>query len=156
MKRGIVRNIKLLGMWVLNLPIVLLSYFVVWLDRHIRFPMTFPRDLQELTKKEQWCIKQLKKNGALPKEAEVYEYKVTPLKQEMIFRSVAGVIALKYKVGDDLKALPCFAKFAPTSGTVRNRTVFNIQLNHVKEGWFNQEFVKDDCVAAPDEMPDAL
>src|SRR5262249_23649634 len=46
--------------------------------------------------------------------------------------------------GPGRQTLKLFAKFAPTMGTVWNRAIFNLQLNHVKETLFNRAFVQPD------------
>ncbi len=133
------------------MPVVLSTYLIVWLDRKLKFPLPFPRDIASLTKAEKWCIAVLKKNKVLPAEAIVKNYKVTVLNPDMIFRSNAGVIEIDYSHLGENKTLNCFAKFAPTAGTVWNRVIFNLQLNHIKETWFNRYFVSvDKNIAAPE------
>ena len=68
------------------------------------------------------------------------------MNQSIIFRSNAAIIAINYTHAGENKTLKCFAKFAPTMGTVWNRTIFNLQLNHIKEAWFNLYFVNQDTV----------
>lgn len=151
MNRGFVRNLKVIGVWLSSLAFAGVTYIIVWLDRKIRFPLPFPRDVAALAEKKTWCINVLKKNGTLPQEAEVQEYKVVPLRQEVIFRSNAGIIEINYTIKGESKTLKCFAKFAPVAGSVWNRAVFNLQINHVKEIFFNRYFVKEDkAVAAPE------
>lgn len=150
MKRGLLRNLILIGVWIAYPPFVLFAYFIAWLDRKLKLPLPFPRDVDQLAKWEAWCIKTLKEGGALPADAEVRGYKVTPITQALIFRSNAGIIEIGYSNSGERKTLKCFAKFAPTMGTVWNRTIFNIQMNHIKEGLFNGSFITvDPEVAAP-------
>lgn len=150
MHRGFLRNLILAGVYLTYFPLILLTMLIVWLDRKIGFPLAFPRDVAALEKQKEWCIGMLKKNGVLPAEAQVREYKVTPLIQEIIFRSNAGVIDIAYAHHGRNATLKCFAKFAPTMGTIWNRTIFNLQLNHIKEIYFNNFFVPfDKEVAAP-------
>ena len=150
MNRGIIRNIKLAGMWAVVLPVTLFSYIITWLDRRIKFPMGFPRDTEQLANKQQWLIKALKKNGVLPVNAVVSDYKVKPLSQKMIFRSNIGIVEINYSLQGSNKTLKCMAKFAPTVGSIWNRTVFNLQLNHIKEVFFNKYFIGTDKeVSAP-------
>ena len=140
----ILRNIQTAILWCVYMPIVGVTYFIVWLDRKVKFSLPFPRDLGELATKEQWSIAELKSAAVLPKDALVNQYKVTSLNQDVIFRSNAGVIEINYTTGGESKTLRCFAKFAPTMGTVWNKAVFNLQLNHIKEIFFNEYFVKVD------------
>jgi len=150
MNRGLVRNLILAGVYLTYFPLILFTMVIVWLDRKIGVPLSFPRDIKELAKKQQWCLRELKNNGVLPADAVVNSYKVTPLAQEIIFRSNAGVVDIDYTSKGQRKSLKCFAKFAPTMGTIWNRTIFNLQLNHIKEIFFNKYFVNSDaCVAAP-------
>ncbi len=150
MKRGLSRNIGLLAMWLFNLNFAWFAYIVAWLDRKIKFSMPFPRDTDELIEKKQWCINVLKKNGALPEGAVITGFKVTALSQETIFRSNIGRVEIEYNDNGANKTLKCMAKFAPLSGTVWNRAVFNMQLNHIKEIYFNKYFAAvDKTVAAP-------
>ncbi|MES2622604.1 MAG: oxidoreductase family protein [Bacteroidota bacterium] len=144
MNRGFVRNLKLAGMWYINLNLALISYIIVWFDRKLKFPLPFPRHTADLATKEKWCVAILKKNGVLPNEAEVSSFTVTPLNQEIIYRSNIGLVEITYPVNGAIKNLKCIAKFAPLSGTVWNRTVFNVQLNHIKEIFFNKHFVCTD------------
>ena len=122
------------------MPVVFSTYFIVWLDRKIKFRFSFPRDLDELAKKETWCVAELKANGVLLNDAIVNSYQIIPLNQDTIFRSNAGVIEINYTHTGQQKTLRCFAKFAPISGTVWNKAIFNLQLNHIKEIYFNHYF----------------
>jgi len=149
MNRGLVRNLMLLWAYAAYFPFIVSTYVTIWLDRKIRFPLSFPRDVDALAKKEQWCLRQLKESGALPADAEAHEYKVAPLNQAMVFRSNAGVVEVSYTSQGERKTLKCFAKFAPTMGSVWNRTIFNLQLNHIKEIYFNRYFIPADNIAAP-------
>ena len=150
MKRGFVRNIALIGVWLFYPPFVLLIYLITYLDLKLKFALPFPRDIDELAKNETWCINELKRNMVIPETAKVGYFNVTPLKQAYIFRSSAGFITINYRHDEENKTLKCFAKFAPTMGTVWNRTIFNIQMNHIKEIFFNQYIAKQDIkVPAP-------
>lgn len=136
-------KLKIAFIWAVYMPVVLSTYFIVWLDRKIKFRLSFPRDLDELSKKETWCLAELKAKGVLPTDAVVISYKVNSLNQDMIFRSNAGVVEINYTAKGEQKTLRCFAKFAPISGSVWNKTIFNLQLNHIKEIAFNQYFADD-------------
>lgn len=149
MNRPFLQNLKTALLWIILLPIVGTTYLVVWLDRKLKFPLPFPRDVNALAEQKDWCINELKKNGVLPADAVIDDYKVTPLNQTIIFRSNAGVLEIKYSSGGVQQSLKCFAKFAPTMGTVWNKTIFNLQLNHIKEGNFNNYFAKVDDIPAP-------
>jgi hypothetical protein len=112
--------------------------------------MGFPRDVEALSKSKTWCIKALQKNNIIPAGAEITHYQVTALNQAVIFRSNAGILEITYNHQGKSNILKCFVKFAPTMGSIWNRTIFNIQANHVKEAWFNQYFVNtNDGVPAP-------
>ena len=138
-------------LWITGPPLVLLGYIIAWLDRKVKFPLPFPRDVDQLAKNRKWCIRTLKENGILPVDAEVHEYKVTPIAQALIFRSNAGFIEIKYDYNGKSKSLKCFAKFAPIKGSVWNKTIFNIQMNHLKESFFNRYFIIPDAeVPAPE------
>jgi hypothetical protein len=143
-------RIKLALLVAMYIPIVGLTFIIVWLDRKLRFRLPFPRDLEQLIERKPWLIAELKKNGVLPADAVIESCEVASLTQALIFRSNAGIIEIKYRHQSEYRVLKCFAKFAPTMGSVWNRTIFNIQLNHIKEGWFNQYFVNQDtAVPAP-------
>ena len=144
------QKLKTILLWSLYLPIVGATYVVVWLDRKIQFRLPFPRHLAQLAEQQDWCIEELKKSGTLPADAVINNYKITPLNQEIIFRSNAGIIEIAYTTNGENKTLKCFAKFAPTMGTVWNKAVFNLQLNHIKEIYFNEHFVTaDESIPAP-------
>ena len=150
MNKSLFVRIRVILSWIIYLPIVGISYIVAWLDRTLRFPLSFPRDVTQLDARKPWLIAELKKNNALPSDAVIDSCEVKPLKQETIFRSNAGIINIQYTDGGQKKTLKCFAKFAPTMGTVWNRTIFNLQMNHIKEIWFNEYFLKVDTeVPAP-------
>ncbi len=144
MNNRLLRTLALTGIYIFYFPLVLFTCLIVWLDRKIGFPLSFPRDVAALAKQRQWCVDELKKGGALPQDAQVNEYKVTPMPQEIIFRSNAGIVEIDYTRNGERKRLKCFAKFAPTQGSVWNRTIFNLQLNHIKESFFNQYFANAD------------
>jgi len=137
------RNLRLIITWYINLNFALLAYIVAWFDRRFKFSLPFPRDTDDLANKKDWCVAELKKSGALPQNAVVNSYRVIPLKQETIFSSNIGIVEIVYSDGDE-KNFRCIAKFAPTAGTLWNRTVFNMQLNHIKEINFNKYFVAAD------------
>ena len=137
-------------LYYIYLNVLAVAYVVVWLDRKIKFKLPFPRDLAELQKSEMWCMGELKKAGALPDDSVISHYSVKPLKPDLIYRSDAGVIEIAYNSAGVNKTLRCFAKFAPTMGTVWNKTIFNVQANHIKESHFNEYFVKQDpSIPAP-------
>ena len=127
---GVIRNIQTAINWCIYLPIVGITWLIVWLDRKIQFSLPFPRHLAQLAEQQDWCIAELKKGNALPADAVIQQYKITPLNQDAIFRSNAGRIEIGYATGGENKTLKCFAKFAPLMGTVWNKAVFNFQLNH--------------------------
>lgn len=137
--------VKAILLWVIYLPLVGTTYAVVWLDRIFRFKLSFPRDVKELSERQEWCIAELKAGGALPTESVVNSYSVKPLDAKLIFRSEACVIDIDYTINGEAKHLRCFGKFAPTMGTVWNKTTFNLQLNHIKEINFNNLFVRADA-----------
>jgi hypothetical protein len=142
--------IKVAFLWLLYLPIVFITCLIVWVDRKVKFPLFFPRDVAGLAVKQEWCISELKKSGALPADAAILGYRVWALNPEIIFRSNAGVIEIRYRDKAEEKTLKCFAKFAPTMGSVWNKVIFNLQLNHIKEGNFNQYFVRvDPAIPSP-------
>lgn len=149
MGRWFIRNLILAGSYTVYFPLIVFTYIIVLLDRKIGIPLPFPRDVSALAKKQQWCVKALKDNGVLPAGARVQKYKVTPLNQQIIFRSNAGIVEISYGFNGKHETLKCFAKFAPTMGTVWNRTIFNLQLNHIKEVFFNRHFINKDDIAAP-------
>jgi len=146
MNKPLSLHIKIIISWIVYMPIVGLSYLVAWLDRVLRFPLSFPRDLDQLAERKPWLIDELKKNKVLSSEAMINSCEVTALKLDIIFRSNAGVIDIDYTDSGEKKSLKCFVKFAPTMGSVWNRTIFNLQLNHIKEIWFNEYFLKVDTV----------
>jgi hypothetical protein len=145
MKRTVGHRISVALSWAIYMPIVGVSYLIAWLDRKLRFPLPFPRDVQQLAERRPWLLAELKKSGTIPADAVIDSCEVTPLNQTIIFRSNAGIIEIRYTQSGTQQVLKCFAKFAPTMGSVWNRTVFNLQLNHLKEGWFNQYFVNQDA-----------
>ena len=142
-------RIRIALSWAIYIPVVGISYFIAWLDRKVRFRLPFPRDVEQLTRQKDWLINELKQSSALPADADIHSCEITPLNQAVIFRSNAAVVEIRYTDKGEQRALKCFAKFAPTMGTVWNKTIFNLQLNHIKEAWFNQYFVNQDDLPAP-------
>lgn len=144
MKRTVGHRIKVSLSWAIYIPIVGVSYLIAWLDRKLKFPLSFPRDVEQLAERQSWLLHELMHSNALPADAEITDCRVTPMNQAIIFRSNAGIIEVSYLSKGEKKVLKAFAKFAPTMGSVWNKTIFNIQLNHIKEGWFNQYYVNQD------------
>jgi len=140
----VIRHIFSFVSLIIYLPVVGCTCITVWLDRKLKFRLSFPRDVDELVKKQEWCIAELKKSGAIPASAIIQSYTVSPLNSDVILRSNAGKIEVKYSVNGAEKTLQCFAKFAPVMGSVWNRAIFNLQLNHIKESFFNLHFIKED------------
>jgi hypothetical protein len=130
--------------WLVLLPLAGVTWLVVWLDRLFKFPLPFPRDVEQLKGRQDWCISKLKDGGAIPPGAVVNSYKVTVLNPSLIFRSNAGIVEIHYSINGQTHAFKCFAKFAPVMGTIWNKAIFNLQLNHIKEANFNNLFVKPD------------
>lgn len=149
MKRPFALTIRVWLAWTIYLPVVGISYIVAWLDRMLRFPLSFPRDVDQLKERRDWLLSELKANAILPGEATIEDCVVTPLDRSNIFRSDAATIAIRYTVEGRQQTLRCFAKFAPGMGSVWNRNIFNLQLNHIKESWFNEYFIKQDAIPAP-------
>lgn len=144
------RTLHLCIIWMVYLPIVLGTYCVVWLDRKFQFKLSFPRDVSALTQNPFWLFKQLQKANKIVSSATYISSEVIPLKSEMIFRSEACVVNVSYTLSGTHITERYFVKFAPTKGTVWNRTVFNLQLNHIKETDFNGLFIqKDTSIPAP-------
>lgn len=149
MKRSLSLSIRIYLAWAICLPAAGVSFVIAWLDRRLRFPLGFPRDVQQLQQRKEWLIAELKKAGIIPTGAVIDTCEVTPLDPAIIFRSNAAIVNISYTHNRQLHTQKCFAKFAPTMGTVWNKTIFNMQLNHMKEGWFNQYFVNQDQLPAP-------
>ena len=149
MNRPLSLQIKLILSWIIYLPIICTTYVAAWLDRVLNLSVGFPRDVEMLIERQSWLLHMLSENGVLPADAEIRSCEVTPLNQSIIFRSNAGIITITYFRKGEIMTLKCFAKFAPTMGTVWNRTIFNLQMNHIKEIWFNQYFVNQDNLPAP-------
>lgn len=138
-------------LWMIYMPVVCTTYIVVWLDRHVRFRFSFPRNVAELSERKTWFENILKKQGLIPESATVKSFKVTTLNPDLIFRSDAGVAEVDYSVNDTDSILKVFVKFAPGIGTVWNRTIFNLQLNHIKETDFNHYFlIQNKSIPAPE------
>lgn len=137
-------RIQVFFSWLVLLPLAGATWLLVWIDRLVKFPLPFPRDIDELARQQDWCIKKLKEGGALPQQAVVNSYKVKALNASIIFRSNAGIVEVDYSVDGQSHTLKCFAKFAPLMGTVWNKAIFNLQLNHIKEASFNNLFAKAD------------
>ena len=48
MKRGILRTLALIFACVAFIMIIPATYIIVWLDRKLKFPLPFPRDVAQL------------------------------------------------------------------------------------------------------------
>lgn len=149
MNRPLSLTIRIYLSWAIYLPVVGISFIIAWLDRKLRFPLDFPRDVEQLQQRKEWLIAELKNKDVLPAGAQVEACEVTPMDQAIIFRSNAAIVTITYVLSGQNHILKCFAKFAPVMGTVWNKTIFNLQLNHIKEGWFNEYFVNQDGIPAP-------
>lgn len=149
MKRPLSLTIRIYLSWAIYLPVVGLSFAIAWLDRKLKFPLDFPRDVDQLMQRKEWLIAELKNRDVIPGGAVISDCIVTPMDQAIIFRSNAATVAITYTLSGQSHVLKCFAKFAPVMGTVWNKTIFNLQLNHIKEGWFNEYFVNQDHIPAP-------
>jgi hypothetical protein len=150
MTRPLSIRIRVAISWAIYMPIVALTYLTGWLDRRLRFPLPFPRDVEQLTVRKPWLLRELTTGGALPASAHIDSCEIIPMDHDTIFRSNACTITIHYTDNGEKKLLRCFAKFAPVMGTVWNRMIFNLQLNHIKEAWFNAHFANQDAaVHAP-------
>jgi hypothetical protein len=149
MHRPLSLRIKVALSWMIYTPVICATYVAAWVDRALGLSLGFPRDVQMLAERQSWLLHLLSEKNVLPADAEVRSCEVRPLNQSIIFRSNAGVIEVSYFSKGEIKTLKCFAKFAPTMGTVWNRTIFNLQLNHIKEAWFNQYFINQDNLPVP-------
>lgn len=149
MNRPLSLTIGIYLFWAICLPMAGISFIIAWLDRRLRFPLSFPRDVAQLQQRKEWLIGELKSSNALPASAVMESCEITPLNEAVIFRSNAAIVTIVYLLGAERQTLKCFAKFAPVMGTVWNKAIFNMQLNHIKEGWFNQYFINQDQLPAP-------
>jgi hypothetical protein len=150
MNRSPSLRIRIALSWSLYMPVVGIAYLIAWLDRQVKFPLPFPRDVEQLSERKPWLIDQLRHEAILPADAVIDSCEVAPLDPNIIFRSNAAIVTIGYTHMGTPLVFKCFAKFAPTMGTIWNKTIFNLQLNHIKEAWFNQYFVNQDpAIAAP-------
>lgn len=144
------RIIHLCIIWVVYLPIVVGTYCIVWLDRKFQFKLPFPRYVNALKQTPLWLFEHLQKANKIHPSATFISSEIIPLKSEMIFRSDACVANVSYVLNGAHVIEKYFVKFAPTKGTVWNRTIFNLQLNHIKETDFNLLYAqKDTTIPAP-------
>jgi hypothetical protein len=113
--------------WAVILPAVGIGWLIAWVDRHVGSLLAFPRNLEALKRRRDWC------EGVLPRGVGVKEVSVAPLSSTVAFRSDSGFVEV---TGDDGSKVELFAKFAPTSGSIWNRCIFNLQGNSAKETRF--------------------
>lgn len=146
---GGMKYFQIIVSWIFFLPWVGIVYLLTWLDRLIKFKLRFPRDLAELQNQQQWLFEKLQQSGAIKTEAVLTHVLIKPLSQKVVFRSNAGIVDVQYRLNGAEKWMRCFVKFSPLMGTVWNKTVFNLQLNHMKEAWFNELFANDADIPAP-------
>lgn len=139
------QTLKALTLWAILLPAAAITWLIVWLDRKLKFKLPFPRNVEELAGKQDWLVNEFKQNKVLPADSIIKTYTVKVLNPDMIFRSNAGIVNLTYTSGGAEHTLKCFAKFAPIMGSVWNKAIFNLQLNHIKEADFNNFFARVDA-----------
>lgn len=149
MKRGLLFRLKIIIFKLLFWFFTFLIAIISWLDSKIHFPLPFPRNLKELSQKREWLLKILKESGALPDNVEVYKYTITE-NTAIKFRSDSAIVEINYRLNGELNTFKCFAKFAPSKGSLWSKIVFILQLNHIKEAFFNKTFINnDEGVASP-------
>jgi hypothetical protein len=128
---------------------IIVFAFICWLDDRFRFRFRFPRDLDDLLARRDWCLKTLQEAGALPEGIEVTHFAADPFKGDEAFRSTLAQVRVEY-MADGAPGLVRFvAKFAPQAGSLTDRAVYILQENHVKEIGFYQHLAADIGSAAP-------
>ena len=113
---------------------------VVILDRKFKFKLSFPRTIDELQDKQDWCVQTLTAAGALPSDIEIKTYSITQPHPELIFRSDTAKCLIEYLHKGQPRQLDFVAKFSPSQGPLTDRVTYNMQQNHVKEVQFNTAF----------------
>lgn len=122
---------------------------VAWLDRAVGFPLPFPRNPQQLAKRQRWCVTALTRAGALPTGAEVRQFVVTPFKTGEAFRSLCARVQLKILDRGRERSVEVLAKFAPRAESIRDHAIFILQGNHTKEAGAYTHLAADPNIAMP-------
>ena len=120
-----------------------------WLDRTFRFRMPFPRDPEDLRKRQSWCTDALRAGGAIPEGAEVTGFEVQDFKTGEAFRSRVARVRVSVTEGGQEGHVEVLAKFAPSAESIRDHAVFILQDNHSKEAGVYARLSSDPAVSAP-------
>ncbi|MBI2566668.1 MAG: DUF1679 domain-containing protein [Candidatus Schekmanbacteria bacterium] len=126
------------------------AWLTTLLDRHVRrVKLPFPRNLEELRDRQDWCIARLRAAGAIPAGAAVRAFRATPFAAGEAFRSHMARIDLELSVDGTDRVFSCLAKFAPIVGTLRDHAVYVLQDNASKECGFYLHHAAEIADAAP-------
>ena len=88
MNKPLSLHIKIILSWIVYMPIVGTTWLVAWVDRRLRLPLAFPRDVVQLAERHDWLVAEMKQSAALPATAVVTGCDIQPMNQSIIFRSM--------------------------------------------------------------------
>jgi thiamine kinase-like enzyme len=117
--------------WPFTVIAFYLTQLVVFLDRKSFLPSKFPKNLSQLSDK--WIWKAMQESGSVSQHSSLVSYEAKTINESEIFRSDTALISLNFLENNETKQLNALAKFSPSSGSISNRAVFNLQQNQVKE-----------------------
>lgn len=127
------RLIKIGLVWLGAIMFYYLTFLVIVIERLGLIPSSFPKNIEQLKLKKDWCIAQFKKVGLLANESVISSFKINQIQEDEIFRSDTAFITISYSLAGGVHEVKAIAKFSPSAGTIKNRVIFNLQQNQVKE-----------------------
>ncbi|MGB7442856.1 MAG: oxidoreductase family protein [Coleofasciculaceae cyanobacterium] len=126
-------KIDILFYIITRFPLLILIVSIIALDRLLKQKLKFPRDIQELEQKTDWCLQVLKQVNCLPEKAVISNIRIQPFQQYIALRSSLAKIKIDYQLQEKEFCFSCIAKLSPTAGSFRDQVIYVLQQNHTKE-----------------------
>lgn len=126
-------KINILFYIITRFPLLILIVSIIALDRLLRQKLKFPRDIQELEQRTDWCLQVLKQANCLPAKVVISNITLQPFQQYIALRSSLAKIKIDYQLSEKEYCFSCIAKLSPTAGSFRDQLIYVLQQNHTKE-----------------------
>jgi len=141
--RTILGALGLAGFYVLFFGAFAVLWLVCAVDRLLPLPTPWPRTVSALARRQRWCVARLRAAGAVPDDAVVTTWSVTPFRAGEALRSSLATIDLQWERGDDRGCIAAVAKLSPRGGSLANRAIYVLQGNHQREVGFYRRLAAD-------------
>ena len=92
------RLIKIGLVWLGAIMFYYLTFLVIVIERLGLIPSSFPKNIEQLKLKKDWCIAQFKKVGLLANESVISSFKIDQIQEDEIFRSDTALITISYSL----------------------------------------------------------